>query len=696
MNLGALPLVVSLLAAQAPAPAKPPAPPARQAAPSQVPGIAPLPGQPNVWVSNVPPVPPELRQRMDQYLEARAASLVDVSPDGAQVLIATRFADTSQLHVVESPMGARTQLTFTDEPITQARFHPGNPQVLYYLQDQGGGEFFQVFQLDRRTGRSELLTDGRSRHEGLRVSRDGRWLAYSGTGRNGKDTDVYVAPTGTPRQARRLTEAEGTWLPLEFSPDGSQLLVVRTRAVDDADLYAVDVASGERRRLTPTQGKGSVNAAVFSQDGQAVYLVTDRYGDFNALYRLELAKAPFTGPPPSLTKSIPWNVMSLALSPDGRRLAVGINEDGYVRLYLLDTRTQALSPLDVPRGVVSTLRFPHQRSDVLVFAMGDARSPMDVWMVDLKRRETTRWTRSEVGGIDPSLFVEPELVRYPSTDGVRVPAFLYKPKGVTGKVPVVVSFHGGPEAQSLPVFNNFTQFLVTELGMAVLVPNVRGSDGYGKTYRAMDDGVKREQSLADIGATLDFIATQEDLDASRVGVFGGSYGGYLTLAAAAFYPERIKAAVDVVGISSLGSFLQNTQAYRQDLRRAEYGDERDPEVRKVQERISPLNAVERIRAALYVQQGANDPRVPRSEAEQIVQAVRKRGSDVWYMLATDEGHGFNKKDNRDYAQMTALMFFEKHLGAPGGPRRAGGQAWAPGGGDSHHGESNGGRGVSGE
>lgn len=654
MNLGALSLVVSLLAAQAQPPKTP----------SQVPGIAALPGQPNVWVSSVPPVPPELRQRVDQYLEARAASLVDVTGDGKQVLIATRFADTNQLHVVEMPMGARTQLTFTDEPINTARFQPGNPQVIYYLQDKGGGEFFQVFRLDRHTGRSELLTDGKSRHEGLRVSRDGRWLAYGGTARNGKDTDVYVAPTGDPKQARRLTDAEGTWLPVEFSPDGSKLLVIQTRAIDDSDLHVVDLTSGERRQLTPKEGKGSVGAAVFTQDGQAVYLVTDRYSDFAELYRLELAKAPFSAPPASLTKSVRWNVVGATLSADGRQLAVGVNEDGYTRVYLLDTRTQKLSPLDVPKGVVSTLRFPLQRSDVLALALGDARSPSDVWTVDLKTRKPTRWTRSEVGGIDSALFTEPELVRYPSTDGVQVPAFLYLPKRATGKVPVVVVFHGGPESQSLPTFSNFNQYLVTELGMAVLVPNVRGSDGYGKTYRAMDDGVKREQSLADIGATLDFIASRKELDAARVGVYGGSYGGYMTLASVAFYPERVKAAVDVVGISSLGSFLQNTQAYRRDLRRAEYGDERDAEVLEVLKRISPLTAVEKIRAALYVQQGANDPRVPQSEAEQIVQAVRKRGADVWYMLATDEGHGFQKKANRDFAQMTALMFLEKHLGAP--------------------------------
>ncbi|NVJ26414.1 MULTISPECIES: prolyl oligopeptidase family serine peptidase [Myxococcus] len=674
MNPGLLPLVVSLLAAQAPAPApaaQAPKPQASASKPSQVPGIAPLPGQPNLWVSNVPPVPDAFRQRMEQYLEARSASLVDISDDGKQLLITTRFADTNQLHVVEMPMGARTQLTFAKEPINRAAFQPGDSNVIYFLQDKGGGEFFQVFRLDRRTGRSELLTDGKSRHSSVSVSPDGRWLTYGGTGRNGKDTDVYVAPTAQPKQARRVTEQEGSWEPMAFSNDGTKLLVAQARAIDDVDLYVVDVASGARQRITPQEGKGGVTSVVFAHDGKSVYLATDRYSDFAELYQVALDKAPPTAAPESLTKSVKWNVTGLALSPDGRKLAVSFNEDGFTKVSLLDTRTKALSPLDsLPKGVAFGMGFPLKRSDLLALTLGDAKSPMDVWTVDLKSRKPTRWTRSEVGGLDTNTFVEPTLVRYPSTDGVQVPAFLYLPKDAKGKVPVIVSFHGGPEAQSLPTFSTFAQFATAELGMAVLVPNVRGSDGYGKVYRAMDDGVKREQSLADIGATLDFIASRKELDASRVGVSGGSYGGYMTLASVAFYPERFKAAVDVVGISSLPSFLENTQAYRRDLRRAEYGDERIPEVRKVQERISPLGSVSRIRAALYVQQGANDPRVPQSEAEQIVQAVRQRAPDVWYMLATDEGHGFQKKANRDSAQMTTMMFFEKHLGAPRNPEAA--------------------------
>ncbi|WP_338871909.1 S9 family peptidase [Myxococcus stipitatus] len=671
-----IPLVVSLLTGQVQPAAPAQAPRTESRAPekpSQVPGIAPLPGQPNLWVSNVPAVPEAFRRRLEQYLESRSAALSDVRDDGKEMLIATRFADTNQLHVVEMPMGARTQITFAKEPINQARFQPGNARIIYFLQDKGGGEFFQVFRLNRDTGLSELLTDGKSRHEGLRVSPDGRWLAYGGTGRNGKDTDVYVAPTSDPKKARLVTQAEGSWGAIEFSPDGSKLLVAQFRSVDDSDLYVVDVATGERRPLTPqNQGKGGLTTALFSHDGKSVYVVTDRYSDFAELYRFDADKAPPTTPPESLTKSVRWNVTDISLSPDGRRLAVAFNEDGFSKVSLMDTRTRVLTPLDaLPKGVTFGMTFPLKRSDLLALTVGDAKSPMDVWTVDLKSRKPTRWTRSEVGGLNPDSFVEPSLVRYPSTDGVQVPAFLYLPKNATGKVPVVVIFHGGPEGQSLPTFSTFAQFAATELGMAVLVPNVRGSDGYGKAYRAMDDGVKREQSLADIGATLDFIASRKELDASRVGVYGGSYGGYMTLASVAFYPERVKAAVDVVGISSLPSFLENTQAYRRDLRRAEYGDERIPEVRKVQERISPLGSVDKIRAALYVQQGANDPRVPQSEAEQIVQAVSKRSPNVWYMLATDEGHGFQKKANRDFAQLTALMFFERQLGAPRGAEASG-------------------------
>jgi len=627
---------------------------------SSVEGMQPVPSVPSLVASGVPPLPAELKVRTAQYLNARSALLADLSEDGSTLLVSTRFASTSQLHLVEMPLGMRTQITFGDEPVTRARFQPGDPQTVWYLQDKGGGEFFQLFRLDRQSGRSELLTDGKSRHGDLTLSRDGKRLAFSGTQRNGKDTDVYVAETASPKEARRVTTAEGTWAPLEFSADGRRLLIAQERSIQDADLYALEVESGKLTRLTPQEGKASVAAAHFTADGKGVYLATDRWSNFNQLYLLDA-----NGGHSPLSADVKWNVENVAVAYDGSRIAFAANEDGVSRLYVR-TRQGRTDPIALPaNAVISSLEFPRRRADLLAVTFQTATQPADVYQVQLRGVRVVRWTRSEVGGLDPASFVDAQLVRYPAGGGAGImPAFLYKPRSPSGKLPVVVIWHGGPESQSRPTFSPLVQLLASELGIAVLLPNVRGSDGYGKEYLAADDGVKREQALSDIGATLEFIAEQPDLDASRVGIYGGSYGGYMTLATAAFYGVRIRAAVDVVGISNLVTFLENTQAYRRDLRRAEYGDERDPAIRVVQERISPLLSVEKIQAELFVQQGYNDPRVPRSEAEQIVKAVRGRGKDVWYLVGMNEGHGFQKKENRDYATAAIALFFQQKLLEP--------------------------------
>jgi dipeptidyl aminopeptidase/acylaminoacyl peptidase len=628
------------------------------AADSAVPGMQPAPGVPSLLQSGVPEVPADLRARAGQYLDARAAALQDVSDDGSALLIATRFGSTNQLHVVEAPLGMRTQITFGNEPISRGRFAPGDPLTVWYLQDQGGAEFYQVYRLDRRTGRAELITDGKSRHGALTVSRDGKRIAFNGTGRNGKDTDVYLADASAPKAAKRVTQAEGTWTPLEFSPDGRQLLVTQERSIQDADLHLLDIASGQLRQVTPKEGKASVAEAHFAADGKGVYLITDRWSEFNQLYRI----AP-DGKQQPLAAEIKWDLENLAVSEDGSQVAIAANEDGRSRLYLVDPRTGRPRPVALPENaVIGAMGFPRKKPGLLALTFQTATQPTDAYQVDLRSGRVVRWTRSEVGGLDPSRFVDAQLVRYPAGGGAgTMPAFLYKPRGAAGKLPVVIVWHGGPEGQSRPTFVPTWQLFAAELGLAVLLPNVRGSVGYGKAYLAADDGVKREQALSDIAATLDYIASQPDLDAARVGVYGGSYGGYMTLATVAFQPKRVRAAVDVVGISSLPSFLQNTQAYRRDLRRAEYGDERDPAVRAVQERISPLGSVEKIEAELFVVQGKNDPRVPQSEAEQIVQAVRKRGKDVWYLLGLNEGHGFQKKENRDYLTPAIALFWQQKL-----------------------------------
>jgi dipeptidyl aminopeptidase/acylaminoacyl peptidase len=555
----------------------------------------------------------------------------------------------------------REQITFADEPIAGARFQPGDPRVVWYRQDVGGGEFFQVVRLDRATGRSEVVTDGKSRHEELVLSPDGRLLAYGGTGRNGRDTDVYVAETARPREARRVVEAEGTFYPLDFSPDGRRLLVLQFRSATDADVFAVDLASGVRTKLT--QDRGSVRAARFTHDGRGVWLVTDRGAEFNGLYRIDLAKP--DARPAAFTSELRWDVEAMDVARDGSAVAIATNEDGISRIRLLDPRTGRLAAVDAPRGVVGGLAFPLRTARSLFVSVDSPRSPDDVWRLDLRSRRFERWTRSEIGGLDPSRLVEPELVRYPSTDGVTVPAFLFRPPvgRFAGRRPTVIVWHGGPESQHRPEFLPTVQFLAVELGYAVLLPNVRGSDGYGKRFLGLDDGPRREASLADVGATLDFVARDPALDPARVAVYGGSYGGYLALASLAFFGDRVKAGVSVVGISSIPTFLETTQAYRRDLRRAEYGDERDPAVRAVQERISPLASVDRIRPdALLVVQGKNDPRVPQSESEQIVNAVRAKGKDVWYLLGLDEGHGFQKKENRDEMVAVVSWFLARALG----------------------------------
>jgi dipeptidyl aminopeptidase/acylaminoacyl peptidase len=646
-------------------------------APTTISDARPARGNPNVLVSRVPEAPAQLQTRVRQYNNARRVKLFDLSPDGKKMLVGTRFADTVQLHLVETPLGARTQLTFLDEPVFDAAVSPVDENVIYYVSDAGGGEFYQVYELNRKTGRATLLTDGKSRHEALVVSPDGKRIAYSGTGRNGKDTDVYLADANAPSKGRLFLSGEGTRAPLAISRDGKKLLVKQLRAIDDADLWLVDLDSGDKQKLTPDAaryGKAGVRAVAFAPDAKSVYYVTERFSDFAELYRIDLsARAdrdqPVAAPVP-LSRGLPWNVEDLAVSPDGKSVAFSVNEAGLSKLYLHDVKRGMRRALETPAGVLDGLRFPLRASDRLGFTVDSATSPSDVYQLKLDgKRALTQWTRSEIGGLDPRAFPAPTLEHYPSTDGVTVSAFVYRPEARPGKVPVVILWHGGPEAQFRPFFNPVIALFTAELGVAVVAPNVRGSDGYGKKFLALDDGVKREASLADIGATLSFIAKQPDFDSSRVGVTGGSYGGYMTLATSAFYPTRIRAACEVVGISSLPTFLEHTQAYRRDLRRAEYGDERLPEVLAVQKKISPLYSVDKIDAAMFVVQGKNDPRVPQSEAEQIVTALRKRGKAAWYMLALNEGHGFQKKENKDLQTLAMFLFFEKELGAPpSGPR----------------------------
>jgi dipeptidyl aminopeptidase/acylaminoacyl peptidase len=625
------------------------------------PGAATIAPTANLVADGVPPVPAAVAAAVRRYTEARAASLADWHPTERALLVSTRFGNTPQLHLVAAPLGARRQLTFYDEPITGATYEPRTGRYFVFAKDVGGNEFGQLYRHDVATGAVTLLTDGgRSQNGGARWSTRGDRMAYASTRRNGADRDLYVMDPLDPKSDRLVLQARGGgWGVADWSPDDRQLLVAEYRSVNESRLHLVDVASGRR---TPLLGGGrdtvAYGGARFARDGRGVYLTTDAASEFQRLAYLDLATKRVT----PLTASIEWDVEDFDLSPDGRTVAFATNEAGRSRLYLMDATTrEARAVGGVPAGVIGGLRWRRDGRE-LAFSVASARSPSDVYSVDAAGGALTRWTESELGGLVASELVEPTLVRWPSFDRREITGFYYRPPArFAGKRPVLVSIHGGPEGQSRPGFQGRTNYFINELGVAVIYPNVRGSAGYGKTFVKLDNGVRREDSVKDIGALLDWIASQPELDAARVMVTGGSYGGYMTLAVATTYNDRICCSLDVVGISNFTTFLENTESYRRDLRRAEYGDERDPRIRAFFERIAPLNNAGRISKPLFVVQGGNDPRVPRSEAEQMVARVKRNGSPVWYLMATDEGHGFRKKGNVDFQFYATTQFVRKYL-----------------------------------
>jgi dipeptidyl aminopeptidase/acylaminoacyl peptidase len=386
-------------------------------------------------------------------------------------------------------------------------------------------------------------------------------------------------------------------------------------------------------------------------------VLTDEGSEFSRLARFDLA----SGEKTLITGDIEWDIESFDLSPDGRTLAITVNQDGMSRLIFRRTSGgRDLEAPELPTGVLAGGAFSPD-SERFAFTLTRATSPADVYVWDLDSEGLTQWTDSEIGGLDKSKLTDATLIRYPSFDGRQIAAFMYKPAG-PGPHPVVIRHNGGPSAQFRPVFSAENQAWANELGIAVIGPNIRGSTGYGKTFTDLDNGMKREDALKDIGALLDWIATQPDLDAKRVAVYGASYGGYIAYGSLIEYGDRIAGAISNVGISDFNTFLLNTAEYRRDLRRVEYGDERVPEMRAFMERISSVRNASRITKPMFVIQGANDPRVPASQAEEMLAAVEKNGAEPWYMLGKDEGHGFAKKVNRDAAIEASALFLERILG----------------------------------
>jgi dipeptidyl aminopeptidase/acylaminoacyl peptidase len=614
----------------------------------------------NLTFENIPEAPAELVEKLDGYLSARQATPLGWSPLG-QLLIATRFGEVDQLHLVERPGGDRRQLTFLHEPVTEAAFSPDSAHNAYvFLKDTGGNENAQLYY--QRAGEpAKLLTDGNSLNGAPLWSNSGREVAFFSTVRDGRtyDIDIVDPESGSPPRLAFAGDGSGaSWSVLDWSPDDTKLLVLKEVSVSEGYLYVVDLSNGQKREVEPSPSKVGIVAAKFTRDGQGVYLISDREAEFSRLRYVNL----FTNVKTVISDHIPWDIEALALSRDGHYLAFVSNEAGAGKLNLLDLRThQDLTPPRLPQpGVISSLSFDAEGKR-LAFGFAAANQPRDAYVLEVAENRLEPWTRSEAGAADVAKFVLPRLVQFPTFDRVdgsarEVPAYVYEP-ATLGPHPVLISLHGGPESQFRPGFDPWIQYVVNELGFAVIAPNVRGSSGYGKTYMALDNGMLREDAVKDVGALLVWIGMhKKNYDAKRIAVAGGSYGGYLTLATLVNYSDRLRGGVDVSGIADFVSFLTNTAPYRQNQRRAEYGDERDLEMRSFLRRISPLTNADRITRPLLVVHGKNDPRVPVSEAEQIVNKVRGKGGEVWYLLAADEGHGYRKQHNRDAYYETFAQF----------------------------------------
>ncbi|UCC11959.1 MAG: S9 family peptidase [candidate division WOR-3 bacterium] len=616
--------------------------------------------QGNLVIDNIPGIPDDLAHRLRGYENARYAHFCDWFHDGG-ILIRTRFADVAQLHRVDIPGGMRRQLTFSEDATGYGQICPDRKtSFLLFTRDSAGNEKHQIFKYNYHSGAETMLTDGRSKHMAVVWTNSGTSFAFASTMRNGKDFDIYTG-TLTGRQSFiRVLQNEGYWYPMDFSPDDRRLLIKQYLSSDESYLYILDLATRVLDQVNPTDQTVSYGQTQWTPDGKGIYYISDQFSEFRQLIYYDIA----TKQNKVLTEQIPWDITEFDIAPSGA-IALLSREEFRSKLYFLDAESGALTSAQMPYGMITDVSFSRD-GNLLALRLNTPTSPSDVFALNLKNKAFIRWTYSEIGQIDTTRCGVAELIYYPTFDSAEgsarmIPALYYVPTDAHPPHPVIVFCHGGPASQANPWFSPLLQYYLIEMGIALIRPNIRGSTGMGKTFMNLDDGYLREDAVRDIGTLIDWIQQQPELDASRIAIAGGSYGGYMVLASLIHHGDRLRCGISSSGISNFVTFLENTGAYRQDLRRSEYGDERDPAMREFLTNISPLTNAHNITRPLFVAQGLNDPRVPVSEAEQIVQAVRKNGIDVWYLLAEDEGHGFSKKPNREFLHQAEILFLQRHL-----------------------------------
>jgi dipeptidyl aminopeptidase/acylaminoacyl peptidase len=598
---------------------------------------------PGVKVEGVPPIPQQIADTLARYGDYRSARFVSWHPTKRQVLVSTRLESVPQLYAVEAPGRTPVAVTTAPEGVSTsiwAQYDPADPNTIVFVKDASAGkEAYNLYRYDVTSKEITLLTDGKSRYASPPLShpiwaRGGKWIAYDSTERNGKDRDLWVMQPSDPKTARRLGDFENIWLPLDFSPDGNYLLAINTIASgSDGKLWRIDVRSGERKALVDLTEPGNWDEARYSPDGKTIYALSDRggverlwklAGDTTVWFAVTDDKHPAT---------------RFDLSSDGLMAAVVIDRGSTDELQVFDLATKKpRSTSAIPPGIINDLHWRPGTREV-AFSFQNPRNPGDAYSLDTSMGTLTRWTTSPVGAFDPNTLPQPEVITWKGVDGTMLSGILYRPSvKFTGPRPVIVNFHGGPFGSFRPIFYGRSNYFLNELGIAIVNPNVRGSSGFGPAFAAADNGRGREAALKDVGTLLDWIAARPDLDKERVMLTGASYGGYMALEAGIMFNDRIRCVYEGAGQTNLVTFIEQNQPDRIADRRLEYGDERDPEMRKFLLSISPVTRAAELKKPIGIAHPGNDIRVPVSQAREMVEAVKKNGVPVWYMEYANVGH----------------------------------------------------------
>ena len=598
--------------------------------------------------------PPAESYPIERYLNIRSAGSPSLSPDGRHLVFTTAITGVAQVWKVPATSGWPEQLTFYSDRVMGATYSPAGDWIAF-SKDRGGDERAQIFLISPDGAEIRQVTDDpKAIFQFGGWSRDGKMLAYSSNQRDQRFFDVYIYDVATGK-AKRVYERDESNAARGFSPDGRYLLIERSNTNLDSDLFLLDLTTGQAKHLTPHKGEAGWSSMSWLPDSSGFYVLTDLDSDFTNLAFINVKTAEI-----KTVDKRNWDFEDLDVSWDGRWMASTLNVEGSSELHLKNLATGEEQRLPaLPKGIIFSLQFSKDGQN-LVLTLNGSRFPQDVWMLDISNGRSWQVTRSSLGGIPQSTLVEPDLIHYKTFDGREIPAFFYLPRGAKkdGTLPVIVSIHGGPEAQYRPGMNSINQYFLSR-GYGVLAPNVRGSTGYGKPYSHLDDVEKRLDAVRDAAFAAEWLKHSGYANPKKIIVMGGSYGGYMTLASLTFHPEIWAAGVDIVGIANFHSFLKNTGAWRVRFRTAEYGDpERDA---KLLTEISPLTHVEKISAPLFVIAGANDPRVPKTEADQIVEAVKGKNGVVEYLLFPDEGHGLAKLPNRIRGYTRMAEFLDKYV-----------------------------------